>query len=391
MLNKNEPEINFTYCGQTPFFYACNHGKVGVVKLLLRWPHPTELDVNQRSDGGETPFLAACRGDHLGVVKVLLETGPKASPLLEDLDPNQKANDGRSALWCAAHKGHVRTLKWLLENCGVGRLDWEAAADGLEGFDPPRKVTCLQAAKAMARGDDVLKIVKQGVSKQRRQRARDRMRRAQKATKASVRMRDADGVFFGTDIYDSSNLDDLNREKHDLGNQKGIDYGGRTAATDELNAKAAAAQGGGDNKALAMFGGGKKKSPFRVRYPGRKDYQCACELYRRIEEYITRLGPRPPTERRRAGDDLDELRRDARLARAVVDERELVDELAGVLRGVLHGLHAAGLLRRGALHHAVEDLRGEVVLAEAAEHVVVGVVGREGHVVSFQHEGRDRC
>ena len=60
----------------------------------------------------------------------------------------------------------------------------------------------------------------------------------------------------------TSNLDDLNREKHDLGNQKGIDYGGRTAATDELNAKAAAAQGGGDNKALAMFGGGKKKSPF---------------------------------------------------------------------------------------------------------------------------------
>ena len=57
-------------------------------------------------------------------------------------------------------------------------------------------------------------------------------------------------------------IDDLNREKHDLGNQKGIDYGGRTAATDELNAKAAAAQGGGDNKALAMFGGGKKKSPF---------------------------------------------------------------------------------------------------------------------------------
>ena len=38
VLNKNEPEINFTYCGQTPFFYACNHGKVGVVKLLLRWP-----------------------------------------------------------------------------------------------------------------------------------------------------------------------------------------------------------------------------------------------------------------------------------------------------------------------------------------------------------------
>ena len=144
---------------------------------------------------------------------------------------------------------------------GRWKPDWEAAADGLEGFDPPRKVTCLQAAKAMARGDDVLKLVKQGVSKQRRQRARDRMRRAQKATKASVRMRDADGVFFGTDIYDSSNLDDLNREKHDLGNQKGIDYGGRTAATDELNAKAAAAQGG-DNKALAMFGGGKKKSPF---------------------------------------------------------------------------------------------------------------------------------
>ena len=246
VLNKNEPEINFTYCGQTPFFYACNHGKTGVVKLLLRWPHPNELDVNQRSDGGETPFLAACRGDHLGVVKVLLDP---ANRLCEDLDPNQRANDGRSPLWCAAHRGHVRTLRWLLESQSVGRLDWETSADGLEGFEPPRKVSALQAAKAMKR-DEAMKVVKRGVAKQRKQRARDRMRRAQKTTKASVRMRDADGVFFGTDIYDSSNLDEAGRESHELGNKKGIDYSGRTAATDAAN-----------KKGMGMFGG-KKKSPF---------------------------------------------------------------------------------------------------------------------------------
>ena len=40
VLNRNEPDVNFTYCGQTPLFIACNHGKFGVVQLLLRWPHP---------------------------------------------------------------------------------------------------------------------------------------------------------------------------------------------------------------------------------------------------------------------------------------------------------------------------------------------------------------
>ena len=30
--DKNEPDVNFTYCGQTPFFIACNHGKYGVVQ-----------------------------------------------------------------------------------------------------------------------------------------------------------------------------------------------------------------------------------------------------------------------------------------------------------------------------------------------------------------------
>ena len=47
-----------------------------------------------------------------------------------------------------------------------------------------------------------------------------------KATRAGVRMRDADGVFFGADVFDNSAMGDLVREKHDLGNVKGIDFGG---------------------------------------------------------------------------------------------------------------------------------------------------------------------
>ena len=49
-------------------------------------------------------------------------------------------------------------------------------------------------------------------------------------------------------------------------------------------------------------------------------------------------------ERVRAGDDLEDLLRDLRLARAVHRERETVDQLAGVLRRVAHRRH---LRRRG--------------------------------------------
>ncbi len=50
-------------------------------------------------------------------------------------------------------------------------------------------------------------------------------------------------------------------------------------------------------------------------------------------------------ERRRAGDDLDDLARDARLTDAVHIERQRADQFAGVLRGGIHRRHARALFR----------------------------------------------
>mmetsp|Transcript_4639 Transcript_4639/g.6554 ORF Transcript_4639/g.6554 Transcript_4639/m.6554 type:complete len:264 (-) Transcript_4639:244-1035(-) len=83
--------------------------------------------------------------------------------------------------------------------------------------------------------------------------------------------------------------------------------------------------------------------------------------------------PRLALQRGGAGDDLDELGGDPRLPRAVVLQRELVDELAGVLGGVLHGAHARALLAGGGLHDAVEQVRGHDVLAHVQQHLTLGV------------------
>ena len=66
----------------------------------------------------------------------------------------------------------------------------------------------------------------EGVKRQRTKRAKARFKRAQAGAKVAVRLRDADGVFFGTDTFDSSNLGEMTRERHDLGNEHGIDFGG---------------------------------------------------------------------------------------------------------------------------------------------------------------------
>ena len=216
--------VSRRYCGQTPLFIACNHGKYGVVQLLLRWPHRKPIDIMKRSDAGETPFLAACRIGHVRIAELLL-----AQP---DMDPNARANDGRTALWCACIKGHRALLQWLLDTQEIGAVDWETCADGLEGFDPKRTISCIGACRAaMQRG--AIPIIEEGIRRQRTKRARERLKRAQKGAQVAVRLRDADGVFFGTDTYDNSALGEMTRERHDLGNEFGIDFGGLRAKQTE--------------------------------------------------------------------------------------------------------------------------------------------------------------
>src|SRR6266576_5396696 len=61
----------------------------------------------------------------------------------------------------------------------------------------------------------------------------------------------------------------------------------------------------------------------------------------------------------RAGDDLEDLLRDLGLAGAVQREREVVDQLTGVLRGVPHRGHLRGEERGRRLEQRAVDLRLE--------------------------------
>lgn len=84
-----------------------------------------------------------------------------------------------------------------------------------------------------------------------------------------------------------------------------------------------------------------------------------------------------------SGDNLDELGGDSGLAGSVVLQVELVQHLAGVLGGVLHGAHAGGLLGGGVVHQHLVQLGGHGVLVEVLQGlgVVLGlhlVVEEEG-------------
>ena len=82
--------------------------------------------------------------------------------------------------------------------------------------------------------------------------------------------------------------------------------------------------------------------------------------------YLTR-GAALAGRRGRAGDDLEDLLRDARLADAVVGRREGLLEVLGVVRGRLHGLHAARELGRDRLLERAQDLAVEVEGQDAVE------------------------
>src|SRR5882757_2204144 len=68
-----------------------------------------------------------------------------------------------------------------------------------------------------------------------------------------------------------------------------------------------------------------------------------------------------------AGDDLDQFLGDIRLAQAIVAQVQLVDHLAGVARGAVHGAHARALLGGGVFQEPAEDLRGDVARQQIAQ------------------------
>ena len=90
----------------------------------------------------------------------------------------------------------------------------------------------------------------------------------------------------------------------------------------------------------------------------------ACHI---VVPYISKL------ERLGAGNDLDQLLGDHRLARAVISQRQPPDHVAGIAGRIVHGAHAGALLRGRVLEQRAEDLRGDVEGQEVGEDV--GLVG----------------
>lgn len=79
----------------------------------------------------------------------------------------------------------------------------------------------------------------------------------------------------------------------------------------------------------------------------------------------------------RTRNDLHQLARDDSLSRPVVQDLELVDHVAGVLGGVVHGVAARGLLAGVALGERPVERVGERVLLEVAEDLFVDFEGGE--------------
>lgn len=83
-----------------------------------------------------------------------------------------------------------------------------------------------------------------------------------------------------------------------------------------------------------------------------------------------------------SGDNFNELASDDGLSGSVEGQRQLVNHLAGVLAGIVHGAHARRLLGAGALLHREEDQRGQrelqIVLNDVRVERIVGdeLIGR---------------
>ena len=76
------------------------------------------------------------------------------------------------------------------------------------------------------------------------------------------------------------------------------------------------------------------------------------------------------SDRRGAADDLGQFLGDRCLARLVVDQRQLVDDVGGVVGGGLHRHHARRLLARHVLGHGLVDDRLDVAREDLVEHAL---------------------
>ena len=158
-------QANSSQLKNNPLLYACDYGKLQVVKLLLDYSRITDdIDLNVKIDldsflPGCTAFMLACKNGNVDVVKLLLdqsktynialntwsgrgtaltwacsrsndEVDPtKVVELLlnhpngEEIDFNEKDKDGYTALILACRKVHFDVVKLLLDHSVVKNID----------------------------------------------------------------------------------------------------------------------------------------------------------------------------------------------------------------------------------------------------------------------------
>ena len=81
--------------------------------------------------------------------------------------------------------------------------------------------SALQAAQARGH-DEIVRLLEAAIMQQRAAKARAKLKKSQQLVRANVRMRDADGVFFGPD--NTKLTGSIGRVTRALGNEQGIDY-----------------------------------------------------------------------------------------------------------------------------------------------------------------------
>src|SRR5262245_34026659 len=85
---------------------------------------------------------------------------------------------------------------------------------------------------------------------------------------------------------------------------------------------------------------------------------------------IAFLHPWLSSKRLSAGDDFDEFLGDIGLPLAVVAQRQLIDHVARIARGAIHGAHARPLFGGGILQQAAENLAGDIARQQLAQNFV---------------------
>jgi len=109
-LNVNEKD-NLSY---TPFHWACRHGHIDVVRLLMVTQNFNSL--NEKNNFGVSPFHWACSKGHTEIVELLIKMDGFSSL-------NEKDNHNNTSFLLVCENGHKEIVELLIKTNGFSSLN----------------------------------------------------------------------------------------------------------------------------------------------------------------------------------------------------------------------------------------------------------------------------